>query len=42
MAQGCRIALEEAKAALAANPDLERVVFTPFGVEALELYRQAL
>ena len=42
MAQGCRIAIEEAKAALAGNPDLERVVFTPFGTEALEMYRQAL
>ena len=42
MAQGCRIAIEEAKAALAENPDLERVVFTPFGAEALEMYRKAL
>jgi O-acetyl-ADP-ribose deacetylase (regulator of RNase III) len=40
MAQGCRIALEEAKAALTANPDLERVVFTPFGTEALSLYQK--
>ncbi|NJD92464.1 MAG: O-acetyl-ADP-ribose deacetylase [Geobacter sp.] len=40
MAQGCRIALEEAKAALTANPCLERVIFTPFGAEALSLYRK--
>lgn len=40
MAQGCRIALEEAQAALTANPYLERVVFTPFGLEALGLYRK--
>ena len=40
MAQGCRIAIEEAKAALAGNPDLERVIFTPFGAEALRTYQQ--
>ncbi|GAM09856.1 macro domain-containing protein [Geobacter sp. OR-1] len=40
MDQGCRIAIEEAKAALASNPELERVIFTPFGAPALALYQQ--
>jgi O-acetyl-ADP-ribose deacetylase (regulator of RNase III) len=40
--EGCRIALEEAQQALAANPGLERVVFTPFGDGALKIYQRAL
>jgi O-acetyl-ADP-ribose deacetylase (regulator of RNase III) len=39
MDQGCRIALEEARQALADYPELERVVFTPFGAGALALYQ---
>jgi O-acetyl-ADP-ribose deacetylase (regulator of RNase III) len=40
MEQGCRIALEETKLALSSNPELERIVFTPFGAEALAIYRK--
>lgn len=39
MEQGCRIALEEANRALAAYPELERIIFTPFGAEADRIYR---
>jgi len=39
MDQGCRIALEEAKRALENGPELERVVFTPFGAAALKVYQ---
>jgi len=42
MEQGCRIALEEALHALADYPALERIVFTPFGAEALETYQHTL
>jgi O-acetyl-ADP-ribose deacetylase (regulator of RNase III) len=38
----CRIALDEARQALADNPLLERVIFTPFGAEALRVYQQVL
>jgi O-acetyl-ADP-ribose deacetylase (regulator of RNase III) len=38
MDQGCTIAMEEAKTALAAYPELERVIFTPFGDAALAVY----
>jgi O-acetyl-ADP-ribose deacetylase (regulator of RNase III) len=41
MDQACRIALTEAKAALARYPALERVVFVPFSREARELYEEA-
>ena len=39
--QGCRIAMEAAAAALAADPQLQRIVFTPFSVAAEELYLAA-
>ena len=42
MEAACRIAMEEAKKALAAYPELERIIFTPFGAEALAIYRKAL
>lgn len=42
MEEGCRIALEEARQALADYPELERVVFTPFGAGALAVYRKVL
>lgn len=38
MAEGCRIALKEAMQALVDNPELERIIFTPFGDEALRIY----
>jgi O-acetyl-ADP-ribose deacetylase (regulator of RNase III) len=41
MDQGCRIAMEEAKLAMESYPELERVIFTPFGAPALALYQQA-
>lgn len=41
MEQGCRIALEEARQALRDHPELERIIFTPFGSGALRLYQQA-
>ncbi|MBT0665450.1 O-acetyl-ADP-ribose deacetylase [Geobacter pelophilus] len=40
MDQGCRIAMEEAKLAIESYPELERVIFTPFGAPALALYQQ--
>jgi O-acetyl-ADP-ribose deacetylase (regulator of RNase III) len=40
MEQGCAIALEMTRQALAEYPELERVVFTPFGAEALAIYRK--
>ena len=40
--QACAIALHEARKALADWPQLERVVFVPFGAEAEEAYRQAM
>lgn len=40
MYQGCRIALEETSKALAGYPELEQVVFTPFGAEALAIYNE--
>jgi len=42
MMEGCRIALEEAQKALATYPELERVVFTPFGDAATRIYRETL
>lgn len=42
MEAACKIALQEAKFALDKYPELERIVFTPFGAEALAVYRQAL
>jgi len=42
MELGCRVALEEAKRALADYPELERVIFTPFGSKALTDYQQTL
>jgi O-acetyl-ADP-ribose deacetylase (regulator of RNase III) len=38
----CRIALTEARQALAGYPELERIVFTPFGAEALRVYQLVL
>jgi len=38
MRAACRIALEEVKAALASYPELARVVFVPFSVEAELIY----
>jgi len=40
--EACTIALEEAKAALERYPELERVIFTPFGAAAEGAYRGAL
>lgn len=40
--EACTIALEETKAALERYPELERVIFTPFGAEAESAYRAAL
>lgn len=42
MDQGCRIAIEEAQRALAAYPELQKVVFTPFGDAAARVYRETL
>lgn len=42
MSEGCRIALEEALRALADYPELERIVFAPFGAEALKMYQRTL
>jgi O-acetyl-ADP-ribose deacetylase (regulator of RNase III) len=39
MDQGCAIAIDEATAALAADPGLQRVIFTPFGDAAERIYR---
>jgi len=41
MEAACTIAMEEARQALADYPELERVVFTPFGAGALALYQAA-
>jgi len=38
--QACRIALEEAKAALARFPELSRVIFVAFSSEALSVYQK--
>jgi len=40
MDKACKIAMTEAKAALAKYPALERVVFVPFSSEALRTYRE--
>ncbi|AJY70278.1 macro domain-containing protein [Geobacter sulfurreducens] len=40
--EACSIALEVTKAALERYPELERVIFTPFGAEAEAAYRAAL
>lgn len=40
MEQGCRIAYEETVAALKRFPEIERVVFTPFGAAALQVYQE--
>lgn len=40
MDQGCGIAMEEARRALESYPELERVVFTPFGDAAFTVYRE--
>ena len=40
MTKACEVALTEAKTALAANPELERIVFVPFSAEALAIYRE--
>jgi O-acetyl-ADP-ribose deacetylase (regulator of RNase III) len=37
--QACRIACAETQAALAVYPELERVIFVPFGAEAAAVYR---
>lgn len=39
MKAACEIAMEEARKALEAYPELERVIFVPFGDSAAELYR---
>jgi O-acetyl-ADP-ribose deacetylase (regulator of RNase III) len=41
LAEACAIAMEEAEAALDRYPELERVVFVPFGAEAEAAYRRA-
>ena len=41
LGEACAIALEEAKAALESYPELERVVFVPFGPQALAAYQGA-
>ncbi|WP_306533604.1 O-acetyl-ADP-ribose deacetylase [Geobacter sp.] len=40
--EACTIALEETKAALERYPELQRVIFTPFGAAAEAAYRAAL
>lgn len=40
MAQACGIAVEEAQRALAENPELEQVIFVPFGEAALVVYQE--
>ena len=37
--QACRIACAETQAALAVYPELERVIFVPFGAKAAAVYR---
>ncbi|MSM40565.1 MAG: O-acetyl-ADP-ribose deacetylase [Geobacter sp.] len=39
MDQACTIAMEEARAALERDPRLQRIIFTPFGDAAAQLYR---
>jgi len=39
--EACRIALEEARAALAENPQLARVIFVAFSEEAQRAYQEA-
>ncbi|WP_224984402.1 O-acetyl-ADP-ribose deacetylase [Geomonas agri] len=38
----CRIALEEAKAALAQYPELEKIIFTAFSAEDADIYRETM
>jgi len=40
--EACTIAVEETKAALERYPELQRVIFTPFGAAAEAAYRAAL
>jgi len=40
MDQACTIAMEEARAALERDPALQRIIFTPFGDAAAQLYRE--
>lgn len=42
MRPACRIALEEAKAALQSAPELARIVFVAFSPEAAEIYRETM
>jgi O-acetyl-ADP-ribose deacetylase (regulator of RNase III) len=42
MAAACAIAVAEARKALVAYPELERVIFVPFNAEAETAYRQTL
>jgi O-acetyl-ADP-ribose deacetylase (regulator of RNase III) len=39
--QACRIALQEAKAALASYPEIRKLIFVAFSDEARQIYRQA-
>ncbi|MBU5612206.1 O-acetyl-ADP-ribose deacetylase [Geomonas azotofigens] len=38
----CRIALEEAKAALASYPELQKIIFTAFSAEDADIYRETM
>jgi O-acetyl-ADP-ribose deacetylase (regulator of RNase III) len=40
MADACRIAMTEAKAALEKYPEMEKIVFVPFSEGALKIYRE--
>lgn len=40
MADGCKIAMTEAKAALEKYPEIEKIVFVPFSEGALKIYRE--
>ncbi len=40
MADACRIAMTEAKAALENYPEMEKIVFVPFSEGALKIYRE--
>lgn len=42
MKEACKVALQAAIEALAEYPELERVIFTPFGDEALRIYTDTL
>lgn len=42
MRQGCRIALEAAQSALANNPQLQRIIFTPYSEPVEVIYREML